>query len=338
MKTQLPSSPPPVINMMLNKLHGRSVKNITVIIFIIIINFIIPPKPAAAQTVSLSIWPPILEIMVKPGKSITQVYKLTNLGDDTIIKAAIFPFEPTPDGQALVNRTPSPIADYFSLQNADLDLPAAFPLKAGETQELVLKIKVPAAAHEADYYLTFLFESSDLGVITGTGSKTLGSIGANILLTVSSTGQPAKSGQISQLAAAPCLFPGPICLIDSFSPIKFTTQIQNTGPSYFKAIGQLEIYNTFNRKISTLPFREDNVLANSTRYLVSNTPGVKNSPTPGVEWVSVFPLGRYKTVAAITPSDTTIQLEKTLIFYALPYKLIFLLLAITFAGYYYYHK
>lgn len=301
-----------------------------------LIIYLLFPTIIYAQTVSLSIWPPLLEVMVKPGKSITQVYKLTNLGDDTVIKAGIFPFEPTPDGLALINRTPSPIASYFSLQNADIAPPLAsggvqFPLKAGATQELVLKIRTPQDAPEADHYLTFLFESSDLGVITGTGSKTLGSIGANILLTVSNTGQPDKSGLISQLSAAPCLFPGPICLIDSFSPIKFTTQIQNTGPSRFKAIGQLEIFNTFNRKIATLPFREDNVLANSNRYLTEGS-------DPSVSWNPVFPFGRYKAVATITPNDTTISLEKTLVFYVLPYKLIFLLLAIIFAGYYYYHK
>ena len=125
------------------KINGRRLKSITVIMVIIFINVILKaPTKVQAQTISLSIWPPLLEAVIQPGKAITQVFKLKNLGDDTVIYASLVPFEP---GDAfghikLGYRLGSELsgssepANYFSLQNADLDLPAIIPLKSGQTQ------------------------------------------------------------------------------------------------------------------------------------------------------------------------------------------------------------
>lgn len=311
--------------MILNKINGRIIKSISGFVFIL--NLLFFPSTVQAQTVSLAVWPPILDVMIQPGKSITQVFKLINNGDNTAITAKIVPFEPLGNlGQIKLITAPSPAAEYFSLQNADLELPATFTLKAGATQEFVLKIKVPETAPETDHYFTFLFESNNSGVITGTGAKTLGSIGANILLTVSKTGQPIRVAQITKFQISPCLFfNNPICLIDSFSPPQFNLILTNPGRTKFKAIGQLEIFNTFNRKVATLPFREDNVLANSSRQLILTS-----------DWQPVFPLGRYQTTASITPENSVNSISQTVAFYYFPYKallalsLIYLLFRLTY--------
>lgn len=271
--------------------------------------------PVQAQTVSLSIWPPILDVIIQPGKAITQVFRLTNNGDNTTITASIVPFEPADNfGHVKLSSTPSPATAYFSLQNADLNLPAAFALKAGESQELVLKIRVPDTAPEADHYLTFLFDSSNLGLIAGTGTKTQGSIGANVLLTVSKTGQPVRLAKIDSFTLSPCLFNLSYCLLDSFDQPQFKFLVKNTGRNRFKAVGQIDIRNTFNKKIATLGFRQDNVLANSFRYLTSDT-----------TWNPVFPVGRYQATAAITPEDSVNTVSQTLTFLILPYKALLIL-------------
>ncbi len=321
-----------------NKITGRTIKNITVITIIIIITVItiILAPLAQAQTISLSIWPPLLEAVIQPGKAITQVFKLKNLGDDTVIHASLVPFEPgdefghirlpiTPE----VKEVPTSGVEFFSLQNADLELPAIIPLKSGQTQEFVLKIKIPETSAEADHYFAFLFSADTQGLISASGTKTLGSIAANILLTVSKTGELHPTAKIEEFrAASPArrLLVGPlqgVSLLDSFDPINFILKLKNTSATRLKAIGQIEVTNTFNRLVATLPLREDNVLAHSSRYLVS-----PEGSEPSIIWNPLFPIGRYTATATITPQNTASQISQTIHFYVLPYKALLVIISL----------
>ncbi len=303
------------------KINGRINKRISVIIFIIIITVILrAPAKVEAQTISLSIWPPLLEAVIQPGKAITQVFKLKNLGDDTVIHASLVPFEPGDEfGHITLSQTADPALAYFSLQNADLNIPADIPLKSGQTQEFVLKIKVPETSAEADHYFAFLFSADTQGLISASGTKTLGSIAANILLTVSQTGELQPSAKIEEFSVTrsdlvskqgPTFFG----ILDSFSPINFILKLKNTSATRLKVVGQIEVKNTFNRLVATLPLREDNVLAHSSRYLQME------GSHPSIIWNPIFPLGRYTAIATITPQNTTSQISQTIHFYVLPYK------------------
>ena len=324
----------------------------TTIVSLFTLLFILPTK-AHAQTTSLAIWPPILEATVQPGKTITQVYRLKNLGNDTTITANIVPFSPNNElGHVTLelNKTSPP---FFSLLNANLDksLPTTFDIKAGQTQEIVLKVKIPESTPEADHYLTFLFSSSTTGLVNNTGLTTQGSIGSNILLTISRDGNPIKTAKIEEFAVGQrsvlAEWQGRTLpensrlrtsnLLDSFSPISFLLRVKNTGNTKFKSIGQIEIKNTFKKSIATLPLREDNILANSVRSLTSgdtpgvkdgDTPGVKEVHTPGVEWSSTFPLGLYTATATITPQDSNLPISSTINFLVLPYKSILVILTL----------
>ena len=286
--------------MIINKLHGR------IIILISFIFFFFSPKIAHAQTLSLSVWPPILETVIQPGKAITQVYKLQNLGDDVTIKASIIPFEPTDNLGNITLKKSDPVPAFFSLQSADMtELPATFPLKSGQTRELVLKISIPPTTPEADYLMTFLFESTTQGLISGTGTTTLTSIGSNILLTISQTGQLAPVAKIENFLSK--------SVYDSFEPINFSLLVKNTSNTRLKAVGQIEIKNIFGGTSATIPLREDNVLAHSTRQL-----------QPEIT-VPHLIFGRFTAKATITPQDTTNTISQTITFYVLPYKALLLL-------------
>lgn len=285
-----------------------------VIIAITVITIILAPA-AQAQTISLSIWPPLLEAVIQPGKAITQVFKLKNLGDDTIINASIVPFKPSDEfGNISLERSGPVASSFFSLQNADLNLPADIPLKSGQTQEFVLKIKVPETATEADHYFAFLFSANTKGLISATGTTTLGSIAANILLTISQTGDLRPTAKIEEFSVSSRS--DLVSILDSFSPINFILKLTNTSSTRFKAVGQIEVKNTFNRLIATLPLREDNILAHSSRYLISDP------------WNPVFPIGRYSATATITPQNTTSQISQTIHFYVLPYKALLIIFSL----------
>jgi|GEM_PF-1170048 hypothetical protein len=341
---------------------------------VVVITYLSQTSPVSAQTTSIAIWPPLLEATIQPGKSVTQVYRLKNLGDDTIITAYLKPFSPSgelghvqlqlqgqsltgdpangrvgtakPEGLSLLNSALS----FFSLLNADLKtLPATFPLKAGQTQELVLKIKIPEDSKLTDHYFTFLFDSNTTGLVGDSGTTTQATIGSNILLTISDDGQPKLSAKIEEFAAGQIkvrpflgasllrgIYPKrseggsdlngdlrfvTLNLLDSFSPISFLIRVKNTGTTRLKTIGQIELKNTFNNPVATLPLREDNILSNSIRKLQTTT-----------DWKPFFPLGRFTATASITPQDSTNTITQTIYFFVLPYKAI-LVVVLIFLGF-----
>ena len=109
-------------------------------------------------------------------------------------------------------------------------------------------------------------------------------------------------------------------VMDSFDAFDFVIRVKNTSDHFFKAVGQLTIANTFGRIIATLPLRQDNILAQSTRQLVG--------AVPTVSWQPVFPLGRYTATAEVTPQNSQYSTSHSLTFYDLPYKAILALILV----------
>ena len=300
--------------------HDSALKICFSFIISLIIFFLFVPS-ALAQTLSLSIWPPILEVTLRPGKSITQVYRVKNTGDDTVLTAQIVPFEPAGEtGEVKLSSTPNPALSYFSLQNADLKLNQPFEVKSGASQELVLKITVPQSAPITDQYFTLLINSDTKYLLAASGAKAAGSIGANILLTVTTTEVLNQTAKIEEFGLQGVSLKVPIK--DSFDSFDFIVRVKNTSDHYLKAIGQLTITNTFGRQIANLPLRNDNILAQSIRQLITEN-----------TWQPVFPLGRYTATVSITPQNSTNTTSQSLTFYVLPYKAFLALILV--AGFYY---
>jgi len=274
-----------------------------VFLFLLICLFLGLPAPALAQSLSLSVWPPIIDVILQPGKSISQTYQLKNLGNDTIIITSIIPFKSTDEFghiQLLPQQAPP---QYFSLLDS-------FPLKTGQTQNVVLKITIPETAPLADHYLSLLFQANTKSLIKNSGSTITGSIASNILLTISQPNTINHTASIKQFSTNKFL--------DSLSPIPFTFRLQNTSDNHFKAIGQINIFNLFKQKIATISFREDNILAHSIRQLTTTS--------SSLNWNPLFPLGKYTATATITPQNSTNPISQTISFFVFPYKLLLALI------------
>ena len=276
---------------------------------VIIITLLLFPTPTSAQTSSLSIWPPVFETNIKPGQTITQIFRLKNLGDDTTITVQLKPFTPSDElGHITLGNTPPP--SFFSLRNQDL--PISFALKAGQTKELPLQISIPTNAKIQDHYLTFLFSSQTPGLVSGTGTTTQASIGSNLLLTVSSN-QPNPTVKVVEFRTRSRL-------IDSFSNPFFTLKAKNPTPHFLKTIGQIDIKNSLG-KSTTLPLRQDNILAGTIRQLKTTS-----------EWNPALPFGRYSATVTLTPENSNQPTSQTIHFWFLPYKAILVILALYTSG------
>jgi len=296
------------------------------------------PSGARAQALSLGIYPPLLEITIQPGKSITQVYKLSNGGEtDLAMTSLIVPFEPSDEfgnikllsesGSVSFRSNSVPFRNWFSFQNADLALGQKFILKSGKTQEIVLKIGIPKNALEDDYYSTLIFETTAPAEALGGGGSTAqaqAKIGANILLTVSQTGEPLKKAEIIEfrLRRQGYSFTG---LIDSFDKAEFLLRVKNTGKAFFKPQGSITTTGWFGQKY-ILDLLPENVLVNSIRQIQCQ---MDDRVTP-CQLPAKFLLGPYRAKMEFGLDKVSDDYTAETIFWAIPAKLIIALLTTIF--------
>lgn len=284
-----------------------------------------------AQTFSLSIYPPLLEVMMMPGKSITQAYKLTNTGETTVINTQIVTFEPADElgniklvnsNQWSVTNENSPITNWFSFDNANIALGKPFTLASGKSQQIILRIKVPENTREDDYYFTLLFSSKPGERIGQSATQEVGVIGGNILLTVSRDGKPLKKGEIIEfrLRRKGYSLTG---LIDSLDKPEFILRVRNTGKAYFKTFGKIEIGGLLGQK-GELPILPENILVNSTRRLSGSCPGETEEekiPCPLI-FAPKFLIGPYRAKVIMNLDEGGPEISATTSFLALPIKAI----------------
>ncbi len=274
-------------------------------------------KPVQAQVISLSIWPPLLEVQMMPGKTVTQVYKLTNNTDSFLsITPKIFPFEPLGEnGQIKINQgkklenDPSPYFFSFasgnpSASSGQLEIDKPFMMDPQGTKEILLKVTLPKGSPEKDYYFTLLFSTSVKYPDNNSNqTSSVTQIGTNILLTSSIDENPALLARLIEFSAPK--------IVDSFSPTSFVVKIENWGKTYFKPFGKIEIKGILKQK-DEIKLLEQNVLSSSIRKL--DLPSFKPK----------FPIGPFKARIELYLTEGKIgtPLSREIVFWYLPYKIL----------------
>lgn len=276
------------------------------------------PTKVYGQSVSLSLWPPLLEAMMQPGRSITAAYQLTNNSEiDLLIVPQIHSFEPLGNsGQIKISDQPAaghqlPAADLpiFSLDSGE-KFGEPFLLKLGESRQIILKITIPEKSPEKDHYHTLLFSTVGLPSLPGSsgdggGASSVAQIGGNILITVSQTGKPILSGKVRRFSAPR--------IIDSFDHTPFGVILENTGRTFWKPFGSITITGILKQK-DEIKLLEQNILAYSSRELTLEPYRPK------------FPLGPFRANLNFSLNEDGPELSSTVAFWYLPYKLFGLIL------------
>lgn len=288
------------------------------VIILLLISYLLSPISAHAQSLGLGIYPPLLEVTIMPGKTITQVYKLSNPGEiDLMMTSSIVSFEPSDEigGIKFVADTERLKPISFAFLNADLRLGQTFSLPSGSTQEIVLIIKVPETALEKDYYATLLFQTAPMkGYGTLSASQTQTKIGANLLITVSRTGKPIKKAAIEEFRLVNC---SRLCIIDSFTQPEFFIKIKNAGHSYFKPLGQVLLQGWFKQE-ETLDLLPQNILSGFSREIQCQ---MEEQIIP-CQSKSKFLIGPFKAKIEFGLDDFSSQYQKEIRFIAIPIKLV----------------
>lgn len=305
----------------------RKIIIITFIIFITVITII---NPVLAQTVSLGISPPIVEIVVMPGKSLLIAYNVENYGDPVILEATIKSFEPKDSfgNINILNDLNGPIR--FSLDNSDLQLEQPFLVKTKATQQLLLRIRVPEGAPEGDYYYTVLAKSQPSNLSDqSTQAAASATIGSNILITVSNNGKIDVNGKITSFDVVPRfllnLFQNQIRIFDSTDNIPVILRVQNNGQNLFKPEGEINLIGNFGEK-ATFDIIPQNVLGNSSRVLVASSEAAFNNENRSSLLLKGFFIGKYKLSTSLSFGQGLPNTYAAVTFYAIPIKLGFGLL------------
>jgi len=237
--------------------------------------FLLSTSPIRAQSIGFSIYPPVLETVIKPGKTITQVFTIQNLSEsDKIVTARIVPFVPEDEhGSPLLKPNFQPTwLSYFSLANSSISLGQPFNFSAGKTDQLVLSISVPATAKEADYYATLILTTNTEPTESASGvtnSVVNTTIGANLLLTVNTKANPPTLVRIRDFTTFPedILYRyGEIYFADNLSPIRFRAVAENAG-RFLTKIGGLVRVSKNNQAVSIQSLVPMNLLAGSAREI-----------------------------------------------------------------------
>jgi len=313
------------------------------VIFIFYFLFFISSKDINAQSVSLSLSPPLVETVIKPGKSILIAYTIVNYADPVILSAKVLPFEPKNNlGQIKIKEEfEGPIR--FSLDNSHLKLNQSFFLKTNEKEQLLLRLRVPEGAKEGDYYYTLIVESQPVTTqLEKSASFAKASIGANILITVTESGKIEIKPKIVLFEVLPrfrfSFFGEKINFFDSTDPIPLILIIENQGRNLIKPEGEIILKGNFGEKakFNLIP---QNILSQSQRLIqatpsaeidCSNLSKFRACQSPVSLIISGFFLGFYRLSTAVIFGENSPQISASTSFFAFPIKIfIGLILALT---------
>lgn len=266
------------------------------------------PK-AYADSLSLSISPPLLEVMIRPGKSITQTYNLVNSGEATIIIPRLAAY--TING---VEFNGESIKDpWINFLNSDISFDRTFFLEKGQQRRLVLRINPPVGLSEGDYYRTILFSTIEYPNIETSQSSINQSIGSILLVNVTTNGLAAKSGQISKFEIPQ--------VVDSFGPVDGNIEVKNSGDRYFRTIGEITLTGPVGQ--ASFQLLPGIILKEEIKKLQSEmSQSINQFKTFSFKG---FFLGRYNLKVEFKLDEGNIIISQTKSFIALPWKLIIVL-------------
>lgn len=294
-----------------------------------------------AQTLSLSISPPLLEVVIKPGKSILIAYNVENSGDPVVLTPQVLSFEPSDErGNIKLKEIEGPLR--FSLDNSEIELGKPFLLKSKSSQQLLLRIRVPENAPEGDYYYSLALTSSpNLPQEKNVSTATQATIASNILITITESGVLDIKPKIVFFDVIPKIqlpFLGKIKLFDSFEKIPVVLKIANTGKNFMKAQGEITLEGVLGTKIKW-DLVPSNILAQSERLIFASSeaeikPFFYNKKPVSLILPKGFYLGKYTLRAKVNfGEESPTILNASTSFFAFPIKLTLILLILSIGGY-----
>lgn len=218
--------------------------------------------------------PAQVELVAKPGITLTQAYNVINNSNSPIVvSASVAKWNPTgTSGLVTYDGIDASPNFEFSLANSDLRLGQSFVLRPSENRQVVLKIKSTSATPSGDNYFTF-FINQDLGGqlnSDSTGGQATGRIGSHLLISTSTTQSPVSTLKTKEITFSPRF-------TDIFFPkVSINALITNESDYFTKTTGKITVSHRGQIVTETELFPH-NVLAHSDRSVACLS---NNEPVP----------------------------------------------------------
>jgi hypothetical protein len=260
---------------------------------------------ANAQSVSLSISPPILEVLIKPGKTITQTYKLTNNGNSAIILPHIVKY----DEKGIIDDADYKGENWISFLNNEISLNRPFLLDSNTEKQLTLKISPLAKSAEENYYLALVFTTQPDPIPNTTVSSVSETIGSVLLINVSNSGLMEKNSRISSFSLP--------TVLDSFGPLSVNIFVENTGKTYFRPQGKISLIGPIGK--AEYKLKPVVIFEGKNRELCADPESNTGQPDHGFIFPGFF-IGKYSMSVKFTMDDGNKEISASKTFIALPWK------------------
>lgn len=294
------------------------------IIFIFFWVFLIFPRFSFAQQISLSLDPPLTEVFIKPGKTLTLPYKINNYGDPIVLSFKVLPFEARDNHGNIKLKQIEDNSIQFSV-------PVPFFLKTNTQEDIHIKVSVPGGSIEKDYYYVLVATSEPIPTKNSgflLQSKLI--LTSNILIDVSTQNISEINGKLTLFDIPNSyklgFFGKTVKIIDSFDKLPISLIVENKGKNHIKPKGEITLKGSFGNKI-VYPLLSDNILAYSQRLIkVSNQP-IKDYSRDHSAVLSGFFMGSYNLSANFNFGNNN-PIFSTITFIAIPIKLISVLLMV----------
>ncbi len=278
-------------------------------------------SPVQAQSTSLRISPPVVEIMLAPGKKMTQTFTLKSSSNDLSITPTLHLARPDGD------------TGHITLdphQVAPSSIPLIFAL-SGPPDSPTLTLESASVDAAQDIYLALVFETqSPPDSIESKGQTTLTpSIAALILVTLNPSGVTPINLDILD-------FNLPF-IHDSWSPLSLSPLAQNKSPIMIRPTGHWVISGPSGREVFKRDLYPNLILGDSSRKIFllgegcSGIEGAKCDSEVPLTWQPKWSnLGPHRlTLTLNTLGGTKItQIEKTI--WVFPVRQTILIFAIIF--------
>jgi hypothetical protein len=262
-------------------------------VILALLNFI---PEALAQTPSvLNISPLNFEITINPGESISDVVKVSNLGDYPIqVKMEAEDFTSAGEsGEVVVKEE---LNTTYSLAKWIIVTPETIVLEPHSQTLVSFAISIPSDGEPGGHYGTILAS------ITGGGA--LG--GASVVQKVGSLLLVQVAGETKELLWVK-EFKAPY--FSEYGPIQLTTRLENQGTVHIKPRGFISITNLFGKEAANLPFDQKNILPQSIR-------------TINTTWNKNLLFGKYTATLAAIYGLSNEPLSAVISFWVIPWKIL----------------
>lgn len=263
------------------------------------------PTPTFAQagtedTFSTSISPVTFELTAKPGDTIKNVVKVTNISTQALAyEMQVEAFVGNELGQATIVLNKDDTDPALALGNWTTVSPGAFTLKPKEQQLVSYIITIPKNAEPGGRYGSVLASAKaiDSAALAGTGAKVGQKVGSLVLLGV--------QGPINYVATVKDFTPTK--KLFERTPITINTRLHNQSTVHIKPKGFITLTNLLGKKVTQIQFEERNVLPDGDRLIATE---IKDK----------LPIGRYTASLALVYGDKNAQLISSTSFIVFPWK------------------